>query len=394
MKQHLLAAAQAQKERKSESAQNNQKDEKNQNQKNQKKPEGIEGKTERKEEKEHELMDQQNTYAQAGVDIEKAEKFVHRIKHLARRPIHDKLWKGAGGYASVYPITDEQAVALTTDGVGTKLLLACERGKLSTIGIDLVAMCANDLICVGARPVAFLDYYATGKLDDNLADQVIEGIVEGCDRAGMILAGGETAEMPGLYSGNHFDMGGFAMGLVSKTRLITGQRIAAGHKIIGIASSGIHSNGLSLARKVLPKSEETSDRLLIPTHIYSKPVNALLDASSDTCTGIANITGGGWRNLLRLNSSVGYLINDPLPVPDIFAQLAEHVCQDEMYKTFNMGMGLAIIAPDAVSKNILNVFQNHSFTAKVVGEVTGDAGKVIVDQTSEGPGSKLVLKEK
>lgn len=347
--------------------------------------------------KEHTLvdrMDKQNTYAQAGVDIEKAEKFVHRIKHLARRPIHDKLWKGAGGYASVYPITDEQAVALTTDGVGTKLMLACELGKLSSIGIDLVAMCANDLICVGARPVAFLDYYATGKLVDDLADQVIEGIVEGCDRAGMILAGGETAEMPGLYSGNHFDMGGFALGLVSKTRLLTGQRIAPGQKIIGIASSGIHSNGLSLARKVLPQTDETVERLLVPTHIYSKPVNALLDASSDSCTGIAHITGGGWRNLLRLNAAVGYLISDPLPVPDILLQLTEHVCEAEMYKTFNMGMGLTIIAPDAVCANILNVFRNHNFTAKVVGEVTDDAGRVIVNESSEGPGSKIILKEK
>src|SRR5262249_43029321 len=153
--------------------------------------------------------------------------FVDRLKVSARRPGHEQLWKGCGGYASIVPVNQDTAVALTTDGVGTKLLTAIEAGKLDTVGIDLVAMCANDLICVGAAPSSFLDYYATPRLDDNQADNIINGIVEGCDRAGILLVGGETAELPGLYAEQHFDLAGFATGLVTSQTLLTGENIKA-----------------------------------------------------------------------------------------------------------------------------------------------------------------------
>ena len=175
-----------------------------------------------------------NTYSAAGVNIEKAERFVDRLKSKARRAEHAGLWKAAGGYAAVVPIDHDLGMALTTDGVGTKLLLAIELNKLGTIGIDLVAMCANDLICVGATPTSFLDYFATPKLDDAQADAIIEGIVEGCDQAGMLLVGGETAELPGLYAEKHFDLAGFAAGTVNKQNLITGDGIAPGNIVIGV----------------------------------------------------------------------------------------------------------------------------------------------------------------
>src|SRR6185369_2539834 len=207
-----------------------------------------------------------NTYAQAGVNIAKAEAFVERLKKQSRREGHKDLWKGAGGYAAIIPIGDDIGMALTTDGVGTKLLIALELNKLETIGIDLVAMCANDLICVGAKPSGFLDYYATSKLDDRMADDLIKGIVEGCDQADMLLVGGETAELPDLYEGKHFDIAGFAAGLVRRDELLTGESIQPGDKLINVASTGIHSNGLSLARKVLT-DKKWKEELLTPTAI-------------------------------------------------------------------------------------------------------------------------------
>jgi phosphoribosylformylglycinamidine cyclo-ligase len=311
------------------------------------------------------------TYAAAGVDIERAESFVARLKQRSRRQGHGQLWKAAGGYACVYPMSAEQAVAVTTDGVGTKLLVADELGKHSTIGIDLVAMCANDLICVGATPNIFLDYFAVGRLEDKLADEVIEGIIEGCDRAGMILAGGETAEMPGLYQPGHYDLGGFAVGQVTRQTLISGEKIRPGQTLIGVASNGIHSNGLSLARKVLASDKKMYSRLLEPTHIYVKPVVELLanSATRDTICGIAHITGGGWRNIFRLNPEVGYLVEDPLPVPDVLLAIAREVELDEMYRTFNMGVGLMMIA-DGSSENIIETFKHHGFVAQVIGSVT------------------------
>lgn len=327
----------------------------------------------------------ENTYAAAGVDVIKAEKFVGRLKKISRRPGHEKLWAGAGGYASVVPISETQAVALTTDGVGTKLLIASELDKLDTIGIDLVAMCANDLICVGAPPLSFLDYYATSKLVDNYADDIIKGIAEGCDQADMLLVGGETAEVPDLYQDKHFDLAGFAMGIVSKKELITGKEITPGDVVIGVASSGIHSNGFSLARKVVPRSKW--EELLAPTRIYVKPVVELFGKTEIKLKGIAHITGGGWRNLFRLKEGVGFSIDKRLPEPAIYAELRKHVAEEELFKTFNMGMGLAVIVEKSHAAPVIETFTKHNFQAQLVGQVTDQGDKLSVDCN----GTKLTI---
>ena len=325
------------------------------------------------------------TYASSGVQIKKAEAFVERLKSSARRTEHQQMWRGAGGYASVYGMTADTAVAVTTDGVGTKVLVAHALQKFDTLGIDLVAMCANDLICVGATPNLFLDYFAVGKLNDQVADDIIAGIVEGCDRAGMILAGGETAEMPGVYEPEHFDLAGFAVGSVTKSGLITGERLSAGQKVIAVASTGIHSNGLSLARKVVPESQWAD--LLVPTAIYVKPVLQLLNSFPGKVTGIAHITGGGWRNLLRLSPSVGFAIAKPPAVPDSLELIAQSVDRAEMYKTFNMGMGLAIIV-DSQEQSMVDIFEQAGHKAAFAGEVTDRAGVVEIS------GFDFVLEDK
>ncbi len=309
------------------------------------------------------------TYQDSGVDIEKADRFVGRLKNLALRQGHKQLWSGAGGYASIYPVDENKGIALTTDGVGTKLLLAIEQKKYDTIGIDLVAMCANDLICVGARPQAFLDYYAIGKIDDDVCDEIIKGIVEGCDQAGMLLVGGETAEMPDLYSHEHFDLAGFAMGVVQKNQLISGDKMKAKDLVIGVKSSGIHSNGFSLARKLI-KDGPMRSQLLTPTLIYCKPVVELLDKFDSQLSGIAHITGGGWTNLFRLNKKISFQIENKLSMPQIIDSLAAQVDITEMYKTFNMGIGLFVTAQAAIADDIVKVFKNSGFDAAIMGEVS------------------------
>jgi phosphoribosylformylglycinamidine cyclo-ligase len=322
-------------------------------------------------------VDKSLTYAEAGVNIERAESFVSRLKKRSLRAGHKELWKAAGGYAAVYPLSAERAVAVTTDGVGTKLLVANELAEHSTIGIDLVAMVANDLICVGATADIFLDYFAVGKLEDQIADAVIEGIIEGCDRAGMLLAGGETAEMPGLYADGHYDLAGFAVGHVDRKDLLTGDEIAAGQTLIAVASSGIHSNGLSLARKILPAGSPFHKELLTPTNIYVKPVQELFATYRAAITGLVHVTGGGWRNLLRLNSEVGFAIEAPPAVPSVLQEISKHVQPEEMYKTFNMGMGLCVIARDNIDE-IIACFSRHGFNAQRIGSVTNEANQLVI----------------
>jgi phosphoribosylformylglycinamidine cyclo-ligase len=326
------------------------------------------------------------TYSDAGVDVARADSFVERLKRLSLREGHKKLWPGAGGYASVVPVSEDQAIALTTDGVGTKLLLACEQNNLATIGIDLVAMCANDLLCVGAIPHSFLDYYATGRLNDSDANALISGIIEGCDQADMLLIGGETAEMPDLYQDKHFDVAGFALGMVSKDQLLTGADISVGDSVIGVASNGIHSNGLSLARKLIAEGDPLRKDLLTPTVIYVKPVVELLKlrkSQPKLVKGIAHITGGGWRNVLRLNKKVGFSFETPLPIPKIFNAFREQVELAEMYRTFNMGMGLVIISgekPDLV----IQTLKMGGLESQVVGRVTDRSNTLSISTGESG----------
>lgn len=318
------------------------------------------------------------TYAEAGVDIQKADAFVSRLKVAARREGHRRLWPAAGGYASVYPVQGDLAVALTTDGVGTKLLLAIEENKFDTIGIDLVAMCVNDLICVGAKPSAFLDYYATGKLDEKASDELLKGIIEGCDMSGMLLVGGETAELPDLYEGGHFDLAGFAMGTVSRESLITGDDVKPGCKLIGVASSGIHSNGFSLARKLIPQGTPLRKALLTPTAIYAKPVVHLLNEYPGCIKGMAHITGGGWTNIARPNKNVGYVIEESLPVPEVMKYMADKIEIAEMYRTYNMGMGLCLMIDDENVERVIATFQSDNFEARVIGEVAGKKSSITI----------------
>ncbi len=331
-------------------------------------------------------MSKKESYASAGVQIRKAESFVERIKSQARRPEHAMLWKAAGAYAAVSPVTEDLAVAITTDGVGTKLLVANELKKHESIGIDLVAMCANDLICVGASPSLFLDYYAVGHLEDSISDELIKGIIRGCDLASMILAGGETAELPGLYEKGHYDLAGFALGTVEKSRLLNPEKIKPEQALIGIASSGIHSNGLSLARKVVDKKHW--DLLLEPTAIYVKAALACFDQFPGQIQGLVHITGGGWRNLLRLNHEIGFEITTPLATPEIFSLIEKHVEEEEMYKTFNMGMGLAVICEQSQAAAIAETFAACGHDAKLIGKVIDDPGIVRI------AGKSFVLKEK
>jgi phosphoribosylformylglycinamidine cyclo-ligase len=326
------------------------------------------------------------TYAGSGVQIDKAESFVERIKAKALRPAHGGMWKAAGGYAAVYPFTGDLGVAVTTDGVGTKLLVAHELKQYNTIGIDLVAMVANDLICVGATPTLFLDYYAVGHLEDELSDALIEGIVEGCDRAGMILAGGETAEMPGLYQKGHYDLAGFAVGHVTASELITGEAVKPGQKLIGVSSSGIHSNGLSLARRVV--TQDNWHMLLEPTAIYAKATVQALAKCSSKIKGLAHITGGGWRNLLRLNDRVGFHITCLPDRPEVFKIISRSVEEEEMFKTFNMGMGLAVISEPEICPEIIHIFESAGHLAGVLGEVTDEAGTIKFDAY------KFILRDK
>lgn len=312
------------------------------------------------------------SYEAAGVNVELGDQFVDRIKALSKRAGHQKLLPAAGGYAAVYPQSPDKYIALTTDGVGTKVLLAHRFGQHQGIGIDLVAMCANDLICVGATPTLFLDYFATGRLDLTIGTQLIEGIVTGCDQAGMLLVGGETAEMPDVYEASQYDLAGFALGEVAADKLLTGNCIAPGQTVIGLASSGIHSNGLSLARKVF-QSDEQLIGLLEPTRIYVQPIVQLLQTYPHQVTGIAHITGGGWRNLFRLNPAVGFEINTPLPLLPVFEDMLAHgVALEEGYKTFNMGMGLALTVTNSAPQ-IVAFLNQHGIHAQVVGTVTENA---------------------
>lgn len=300
------------------------------------------------------------SYKDAGVDIEKGDLFVERIKRMVGKTYSDDVKSGVGGFASLYKRPDGSYLASGTDGVGTKLLVAHKLNQHSTIGIDLVAMCVNDILCTGATPLFFLDYLATGKLDLEIHEQVIAGIVEGCLQSGCALVGGETAEMPDLYQTGHYDLAGFAVGSVTEDDLLDGGRLRAGVSLVGIASSGVHSNGLSLVRKLL-KDEEVAywQEALTPTKIYVKSIQALRKKLPQAILGLAHITGGGISNATRLHKNLDVVL-DYWPSYDeispLFTVLKErsHLDRDELFETFNMGVGLIVMTdrPDEVIQTL------------------------------------------
>lgn len=332
------------------------------------------------------MSDKQSlSYKDAGVDIDAGNALVERIKGVAKRTRRPGVMAGLGGFGALFEIPKgfkNPVLVSGTDGVGTKLRLALDLNKHDSIGIDLVAMCANDLIVGGAEPLFFLDYYATGKLNVDVAAQVVEGIGQGCELAGAALVGGETAEMPGMYSGEDYDLAGFCVGIVEKDQLIDGSKVAAGDKIIALASSGPHSNGYSLIRKIIEVAnadlnaaldgQSVADALMAPTRIYVKPVLKLIGATE--VHAMSHITGGGFQeNIPRvLPEQMKAIINtDSWQWPAIFQWLQQqgNVATAEMFRTFNCGVGLMIVLPAETADSALALLNAEGEQAWLIGEV-------------------------
>jgi len=331
------------------------------------------------------------SYRDAGVDIDAGNELVERIKPAVARTRRPEVLTGLGGFGALFKLDlgrwREPLLVSGTDGVGTKLVLARQLGRHDTIGIDLVAMCVNDILTSGAEPLFFLDYFATGKLHLDQAQAVIEGIAEGCRQAGCALIGGETAEMPGMYGDGEYDLAGFAVGAVERAELLDGARIAAGHRLLGLASSGPHSNGYSLIRKVIEhagadlsapfedadgETVTLGDALLAPTRIYVQPLLKLLARGG--IDGLAHVTGGG------LTENIVRVIPDGLGIeidtrswnrPPVFGWLQEHggIEEHEMLRTFNCGIGMVLVAPAETAADLQARIRELGLECAEIGEV-------------------------
>lgn len=344
------------------------------------------------------------SYRDAGVDIDAGNELVERIKPAVKSTLRPEVLTGLGGFGALFEMDlgrwREPLLVSGTDGVGTKLVLARQLGQHSTIGIDLVAMCVNDILTCGAEPLFFLDYFATGKLHLDEAQAVIEGIAEGCRQAGCALIGGETAEMPGMYGEGEYDLAGFSVGAVERSELLDGSRIAAGHRILGLASSGPHSNGYSLIRKVIERSEAALDStikgpggspvslgsaLLAPTRIYVKPVLEML--SSQVIDGLAHITGGGLtENIIRiLPQGLGIEVDTSAwETPEVFSWLQENgaIEDSEMLRTFNCGVGMVMIVPEPDAGKVCSQAQSMGMDCFNIGSVVTAEGDSLVHYSS------------
>ena len=334
------------------------------------------------------------TYKDAGVDIDAGNALVERIKPAVAAPRRPGVLSGIGGFGGLFEVPsgyERPVLVAGTDGVGTKLKLAIETGYHGSVGIDLVAMCVNDVIVQGAEPLFFLDYYGTGRLDVDVATAVIEGIAEGCRQAGAALLGGETAELPGFYQDGDYDLAGFCVGIVEFSRIIDGGRVAAGDVILGIASSGLHSNGYSLARKVLERSGAPRDmildgaplmeRLLAPTRIYVKPLLALL--AEVEVHALAHITGGGLPENLPRVLPEGVMATIDLgswqrPAVFDWLQSAGGIADAELYRTFNCGLGMAVVLPEAAAGAAIALLAEHGEQAWVAGRIDAGERRVVL----------------
>lgn len=335
------------------------------------------------------------SYKDAGVDIDAGNELVERIKGVAKRTRRPGVLAGLGGFGAMFEIPQgykNPVLVSGTDGVGTKLRLALDLNKHDTIGIDLVAMCANDLIVGGAEPLFFLDYYATGKLNVDVAAQVVEGIGQGCELAGASLVGGETAEMPGMYNGEDYDLAGFCVGIVEKADIIDGSKVNVGDKIVALASSGAHSNGYSLVRKIIEVSaadltadldgQSIADALMAPTRIYVKPVLKLIGATE--VHAMSHITGGGFQeNIPRVlpDNTKAIIDTNSWQWPAVFQWLQENgnVKTAEMFRTFNCGVGLMIVVPADKADAAIALLNAEGEQAWLIGEVAerqGDEAQV------------------
>ena len=330
------------------------------------------------------------TYKDAGVDIDAGNALVERIKPLVARTRRPEVLAGLGGFGGLFALDkaryEDPVLVSGTDGVGTKLKLAHALGRHDTIGIDLVAMCVNDVLVQGAEPLFFLDYFACGKLEIDVAASVVSGIAEGCHQAGAALIGGETAEMPDMYADGEYDLAGFRVGAVDRRDMIDGSTIKAGDALIGLASSGPHSNGYSLIRRVLELAGDDTvdghpvgDLLLAPTRIYVKPILALMAGMK--VKGLAHITGGGITdNLPRILG--GGLTADvdtgALPKPAIFDWLAErgNIEIDEMRRTFNCGVGMIVVVAESDAESAIASLEAAGETAFLLGQISEGSGEV------------------
>ncbi|MCK9522344.1 MAG: phosphoribosylformylglycinamidine cyclo-ligase [Proteobacteria bacterium] len=326
------------------------------------------------------------TYKDAGVDIDEGEAMVKAIQPIVASAQRPEVMSGVGGFAALVALPTgyrEPILVAGTDGVGTKLKIAFEMNRHDTIGIDLVAMCANDVLAMGAESLFFLDYYACSALRAQAGADVVAGIAEGCQQAGAALVGGETAELPGFYKPGEYDLAGFMVGVVEKEQIVTGAAVQVGDAVIGLSSSGLHSNGYSLARRVVENSglslseapealgETLGEALLRPTTIYVRPVRALMEAVD--VRAIAHITGGGLlENIPRtLPKGMGVALQAGWPVPPIFRWLAQHgpIAAAECHRVFNMGLGMTLVVPEAQVARALDVLSAHQVTAQRVGQV-------------------------
>jgi phosphoribosylformylglycinamidine cyclo-ligase len=330
------------------------------------------------------------TYRAAGVDIDAGNAVVERIKPLVKRTFRPEVMGGLGGFGGLFDLAGrykEPVLVSGTDGVGTKLKLAQQLGRHDTIGIDLVGMCVNDVLVQGAEPLFFLDYFATGKLDVDTTVAVVGGIAKGCELAGCALIGGETAEMPDMYPPGEYDLAGFTVGAVEKSALLSGEAIVAGDVILGVASSGPHSNGYSLIRKIVERAGSPleldlggvtlADALMAPTTIYVKPMLELL--KSAPVHGMAHITGGGLKeNIIRVvPDGLGLTLDAAaIVLPPVFDWLMREgkVAREEMWRTFNCGVGFTVILPRDAVAAATALLHKHGLASSVIGEVVPAQG--------------------
>ena len=325
-------------------------------------------------------------YRDAGVNIDAGNELVEKIKPMTAKTKRPGVLSGLGGFGALFEIPLDQyknpVLVSGTDGVGTKLRLALDMNKHDTIGIDLVGMCVNDIVVTGAEPLYFLDYYATGKLDVDVAASVVSGIATGCELAGAALTGGETAEMPGMYQDDDYDVAGFSVGIVEKSEIIDGSQVQVGDVLIGMASSGPHSNGYSLIRKILAHvnadlnqslaDSTLSEQLLKPTRIYVKSILALKQQVA--IKAIAHITGGGLlENIPRVlpDFTEAHIDNQSWQMPEIFQWLQSNgnIDQQEMYRTFNCGVGMVVCVAANVVEKTLAALKSCGENAFVIGEI-------------------------
>ena len=330
------------------------------------------------------------TYKEAGVNIEEGYRSVKLIKEYAKKTMSEYVLNGLGSFAGMVELPEgykKPVLVSGTDGVGTKLDIACKKRKFDTVGIDCVAMCVNDILCHGAKPLFFLDYIACGKLEAEVSSDLVKGVSKGCIKSQCSLIGGETAEMPGMYKEGDYDIAGFAVGIVDKDKIINGKDIQSGDKLIGIASSGVHSNGYSLIRKVFKNLDEDFngkaiwEELLTPTKIYVKPVLSLLEKFN--IKGMAHVTGGGfYENLPRMLSEEGLSIvinKNSYEIPEIFKKLMElGVQEEEMYNTFNMGIGFVLCVEEDEVEEVLKELSKQGEKAFEIGYINAGGEGVCI----------------